>query len=273
LDACLLRFGPFEAFCLLHASTIFVCVSNLSFFVLIFGLSAVASTMPRKVGSKDLRPRVNARRDSYTGAERRAFQDWAGVVQVVPLQPVPPQPVVEEQAPVVLVLPQQEAPQNIAVDVANVPTTPESVEEMTGAPLGIEPDVAYIVGPNANGTIDPAPIVAALEGAEEGSVAAGPGSGIVLKLLEKIQARLSLELRSGTMAVDKWLTRYLENHNFWLSRHGLPMIANRLALRVRGADEFYLRDVKVWLPDVQFDKKSDRPCCPSCGTNSRVYPN
>jgi hypothetical protein len=75
------------------------------------------------------------------------------------------------------------------------------------------------------------------------------------------------------MAVDKWLTRYLENHNFWLSRHGLPMIANRLALRVRGADEFYLRDVKVWLPDVQFDKKSDRPCCPSCGTNSRVYPN
>jgi hypothetical protein len=110
---------------------------------------------------------------------------------------------------------QQEAPQNIAVDAANVPTTPESVEEMAGAPLGIEPDVAYIVGPNANGKIDTAPIVAALEGTEEGSVAAGPGSGIMLKLLEKIQARLSLELRSGTMAVDKWLTRYLENHNFW----------------------------------------------------------
>jgi hypothetical protein len=33
------------------------------------------------------------------------------------------------------------------------------------------------------------------------------------------------------------------------------MIAHCLAMWVCGADEFYLRDVKVWLPNVQFDKK------------------
>jgi hypothetical protein len=67
--------------------------------------------------------------------------------------------VVEDQPPVVLVPPQQEA-QNIAVNAPNVPSAPESVEEeVTAAPPSIEPEVAHIVGPNPNATMSLLPLL------------------------------------------------------------------------------------------------------------------
>jgi len=84
--------------------------------------------------------------------------------------------------------------------------------------------------------------------------------------------RLRLETSAtSTMAVDPWLFRMLEQKDWWLRATRALFVCKMLNME-NVAEEFYYRDVYVWLPDVRWGKEC-MPCCPTCRTNTHVGPH
>jgi hypothetical protein len=109
-----------------------------------------------------------------------------------------------------------------------------------------------------------------------GNITAGTiGTGYMAQLMKKIQVQLGKELSSkaDTARVGIELLSHLKTNNFWIRAETLSKFAILLGEPpVTGVNCFYLRDIKVWLPDTQFGKES-MPCCISCGSNHNVDPH
>ena len=87
-----------------------------------------------------------------------------------------------------------------------------------------------------------------------------------------IQIRLQSETASQGRNVlpaleKKWLIAYLQAHDWWIRRYDAKSICKQLGIDFQ--DGSYYRDVKIWLPDVQWGKDCT-PVCPNCDTNCNV---
>ena len=87
------------------------------------------------------------------------------------------------------------------------------------------------------------------------------------KYLTQIQSQIRDEsnTKKGKDEVDQWVMDYLRNNDFWIRREASAFVCARLGIQhdIMG----YYRDVRVWLPDVQYNLK---PPCPSCKPISGV---
>ena len=87
-----------------------------------------------------------------------------------------------------------------------------------------------------------------------------------------IQIRLQSETASQGRNVlpaleKKWLIAYLQAHDWWIRRYDAKSICKQLGIDFQEGS--YYRDVKIWLPDVQWGKDCT-PVCPNCDTNCNV---
>lgn len=92
--------------------------------------------------------------------------------------------------------------------------------------------------------------------------------GIQQEYLECVHARLKLECNvlRGRQQGD-WLVDYLKDNGWWIRKEYAPKIAKKLHLDVH--HHTYYRDVRVWIPDLQYGKEY-LPPCPCCKSKSRV---
>jgi hypothetical protein len=86
-------------------------------------------------------------------------------------------------------------------------------------------------------------------------------SGIMGIKMEKILGRIRDELSKHFHAFSvPWLTEYLRKHGWWIRKDGLPYIAKELGFKLTQLDHYYLRDISIWLPDLEGE------CMPHCVT-------
>ena len=92
-------------------------------------------------------------------------------------------------------------------------------------------------------------------------------------LMKQLQFECSKrENANGGARNDGWsLLKYLEEHKFWLRAEAAPSIAKKLGMPATTKFQ-YFRDIKVWLPDIQWGLAA-MPCCTNCGSNQRVHAN
>lgn len=151
-----------------------------------------------------------------------------------------------------------------------VPTAPAAVAGTANDPTGVELGVTLLTGQlaGANGTIDLTDIDADFDGNDKS------GSGYMFEFLKRVQERLLAELKKDGVAQiqQKYLKSHLDDNNYWIRAESIPKLASKLNYPVEGVNRYYLKDIKVWLPDTQFGIENI-PCCISCGKNHDVVPH
>ena len=95
-----------------------------------------------------------------------------------------------------------------------------------------------------------------------------PKKGVQQEYLEAVRAQLKLECNSqwGRQNED-WILDQLKEQGWCLRKECAPKIARRLSLAVHHVT--YYRDIRVWIPDLQYGKDC-MPSCPCCKSNNRV---
>jgi hypothetical protein len=145
-------------------------------------------------------------------------------------------------------------------------------------------DVAVTFSDNTNTSIRraPRPVIANLDAEDdedddgydsdgeggEGAEAMGTEKGIQQEYLQNIHQQLKDEcnFQRGKQDGD-WLVQYLKDNGWWIRKESAPRIAKKLSLPVYHYT--YYRDVRVWIPDLQYGKDC-MPSCPCCKSKSRV---
>jgi hypothetical protein len=84
------------------------------------------------------------------------------------------------------------------------------------------------------------------------------------RLMLRVMLRIESEQKNAPAINDKWLTIYLCNHGFWLRSEALPFIAQQLSFDLSGVEIYYLPDIRVWMPDLEFGMLHGTPACPTC---------
>lgn len=101
----------------------------------------------------------------------------------------------------------------------------------------------------------------------------GPHTGIQLEYVKKVAERLKVETTTRGPMRERWLLPLLEEEgaNFWLrsDRHA-KVVCHKVGLEY--SEPAYYRDIKVWLPDVQFGPDA-MPPCPHCKSMRHVSPH
>ena len=93
---------------------------------------------------------------------------------------------------------------------------------------------------------------------------------VMREYLQSIQGRLKTELRKDREALNaasKWLLSYLANHEFWIRAEASQEVCKKLGMLYK--HRAYYRDVRVWLPEVQYGEYY-MPSCVTCNSNSCV---
>lgn len=92
--------------------------------------------------------------------------------------------------------------------------------------------------------------------------------GIQQEYLQNVHSQLKLECNSqrGKQSED-WLVDYLKENGWWIRKEHATRIAKKLTLTAYHYS--YYRDVRVWLPDLQYGNEC-KPCCPCCKSKSKV---
>jgi hypothetical protein len=127
-----------------------------------------------------------------------------------------------------------------------------------------EPDEPGAARPEPQEPVDPVDI-----DDDEGLRAADARDSITMQYFRAVLRRLKLERssRTSTPAVDPWLVRHLKAGDFWLRSIDALKIYTRLGVEIDGFDVDYVRDLRVWLPHVQYGHMA---FCPGCGSNTDV---
>jgi hypothetical protein len=88
---------------------------------------------------------------------------------------------------------------------------------------------------------------------------------VMYQLLFFIRNRIKLESNTKKHVEYRWLLEHLHQNEFWIRKESAPHISKKLGLgtQLNG----YYRDIKVWLPDEEFNIM---PICPSCQTNDNI---
>ena len=89
---------------------------------------------------------------------------------------------------------------------------------------------------------------------DEGLRAADSRDSITMQYFRLIRARLQLELsnRKGHGLTDRWLLAMLKADDYWLRARNSRSILKRLGSDIAGFASEYVRDLRVWLPHVEF---------------------
>ncbi len=87
-----------------------------------------------------------------------------------------------------------------------------------------------------------------------------------LKVMKRLQEECRKQ-RQGTNNVipdkDKWLLKYLRNHGFWIPSVSVPFLYCELfGKNMNHDDRFYYRDIRIWLPEEQYNVSVP---CSNCG--------
>jgi hypothetical protein len=102
-----------------------------------------------------------------------------------------------------------------------------------------------------------------------------PAEGLMKLVLVHLQSRLQKETTGDSkeiLPIDRWLSRHLQQNDFWILKSSLKKIAKKFGILSHFDDGYYLRDIKVWLPDLQWGLEA-MPCCPTCESNIAVRPH
>ncbi|KAG7368647.1 hypothetical protein IV203_031390 [Nitzschia inconspicua] len=94
---------------------------------------------------------------------------------------------------------------------------------------------------------------------------------VMQAILTRLQAEQSPKKRKD--APPPSLTTYLKLHGFWLRAELFPHWSQYIDTRNLGIvnpSSNYLRDVRVWIPEIEGGGPMYRPCCPRCKTNGSV---
>ena len=102
----------------------------------------------------------------------------------------------------------------------------------------------------------------------------------LVEIMEQIQFECRIRASSNKTKKQKkddsrrthWIIDFLKAQGFWIRTHHASFILKKLGLS-GVLDTTYFRDVKVWMPDLQYGKAGGMPCCPSCKSNARVGVN
>lgn len=97
-------------------------------------------------------------------------------------------------------------------------------------------------------------------------------TSIMMNYCQHIQKRLQAELATQGKHIlgsleGKWLKTYLETHDWWIRSYDAKTICKKLAIEFD--EEWYYRDVFIWLPDARWGE-AFMPPCPECNSISRV---
>jgi hypothetical protein len=72
----------------------------------------------------------------------------------------------------------------------------------------------------------------------------------VHRLLQRILCRIESEEKAHD--IEKGLLEYLRHHGFWLRSEALPLITSRLHFTLTDNEVSCIRDIRVWMPDLEF---------------------
>lgn len=103
----------------------------------------------------------------------------------------------------------------------------------------------------------------------EPSVGREGGLGLMNRLLPRILCQIESEEKANPPFHEKWLVEYLKQHGFWLRSEALPFVASRLRFILTDNEVYCLRDVRVWMADLEFGLLHGTPACPTCGRGSK----
>ena len=98
----------------------------------------------------------------------------------------------------------------------------------------------------------------------------GNGEGVMAGVLAAVQQRLALEIKLKKKSKKgAWLLDMLDDGNFWIRAERAQALRRRLDLPQ--VEDQYLKDIKVWLPHLQW--KECMPNCPNgCEAGGVVFP-
>ena len=90
---------------------------------------------------------------------------------------------------------------------------------------------------------------------------------VMHKYLNAIQDRIQVESNTKKQMheIEKWLFSFLENNDYWIKKEAASTICK--ALDIEEELPGYYRDLRVWLPDLQY---KIIPPCPGCNSNCHV---
>ncbi|GFH55445.1 hypothetical protein CTEN210_11921 [Chaetoceros tenuissimus] len=90
---------------------------------------------------------------------------------------------------------------------------------------------------------------------------------IMGKFQKAIEKRIQIESNTKDPISDeeKWLFSYLKRNKFWIRKECSSFLCQKLGIPHEA--EGYYKDIRVWLPDVEFKYM---PHCPTCSNNDRV---
>ncbi|GFH52552.1 hypothetical protein CTEN210_09028 [Chaetoceros tenuissimus] len=93
---------------------------------------------------------------------------------------------------------------------------------------------------------------------------------IMGKFQKAIEKRIQIESNTKDPISDeeKWLFPYLKRNKFWIRKECSSAVCQKLGIPHEA--EGYYKDIRVWLPDVEFQYM---PHCPTCSNNDRVAPH
>ena len=92
---------------------------------------------------------------------------------------------------------------------------------------------------------------------EDGLRSADAADSITMRYFFHVRERLKLELssrRSGL--IESWLLQHLKENEYILHARFAPMVLRRLEADVEGFNVNYIRDLRIWLPHVQYGQVS-----------------
>ena len=92
---------------------------------------------------------------------------------------------------------------------------------------------------------------------EEGLHVADSEDSVVMEYFRAIRRRLLLELSQKGKATHEWLLSHLRKNDFWLRASHSPTILRLLGVEIDGFEVEYIRDLRVWLPDLQGVRHED----------------
>jgi hypothetical protein len=103
---------------------------------------------------------------------------------------------------------------------------------------------------------------------EEGLRNADERDTVTMGFFRLVQQQLQYELSFRSPGLDaQWLLAHLKQHDFWIRAHHARSIITKVLARVGGEaaayDVDYIRDLRVWLPHVQYGFMPPHPDCKS----------
>ena len=99
---------------------------------------------------------------------------------------------------------------------------------------------------------------------DEGLRAADSYKSITMQFFRIIRARLQVELSNRTSGLtDQWLLALLKDNDYWVRARDARAILQRLGKDIDSFAVEYVRDLRVWLPHVEFGIMPVHPVCGS----------